>query len=54
MAAIVDPYVSSAFEVIGFALDFKLKDLQIYVLKLYDSLLDEISVFNKIIRYFWL
>jgi hypothetical protein len=52
MAAIVARYVSSGFKVIGFALDFKLKDLQIYVLKLYDSLLDEISLFNKIIRYF--
>jgi hypothetical protein len=30
-------------------LDFKLKDLQIYVLKLYYSLLDEIFVLNKFI-----
>jgi hypothetical protein len=27
-------------------LDFKLKNLQIYVLKLYNSLMDEIFVFN--------
>jgi hypothetical protein len=33
-------------------LDFKLKDLQIYVFKLYDSLFDKIFVLNKFIRYF--
>jgi hypothetical protein len=39
-------------EVIRFYLKFKLKDLQIYGLKLYDYLMDEIFVFIKFIRYF--